>query len=143
MTEEQEVSREYVAPDGTPIVGTLERLIGRAEISGILPSGQPDYEGSTEVFWNDQQTVLHEGKIVYLDDGGRKWTFDQLVPADEWKEPIPTEEELREQFDTKDGWGEHPDHSMSAWRLEVENGDCRAGYWEWVVSQLEQAREDA
>lgn len=32
---------------------------------------------------------------------------------------------------------------MSAWRLEVENGDCRAGYWEWVVSQLEQAREDA
>ena len=32
-------------------------------------------------------------------------------------------------------WGEHPDHPVSDWRSEVDNGDTRQGYWEWVESQ--------
>jgi len=32
---------------------------------------------------------------------------------------------------------------MSAWHVEVENENCRAGYWDWVISQLKQATKDA
>ena len=137
------ISQAYVSPTGSPILGTLEHLTGRAEISGIFPTGEPEYEGSTEVFWDDQRSVLRNDKLVYLDEDGREWTFDQLVPASEWKKPGPTAEQLREKYDNKDGLGEHPDHPMSAWHVEVENGNCRAGYWDWVTSQLKQAPEDA
>ena len=34
-------------------------------------------------------------------------------------------------------WGEHPDHPVSDWRYEVDNGDTRQGYWEWAQSQSE------
>jgi hypothetical protein len=39
-------------------------------------------------------------------------------------------------------WGEHPDHSRSAWRLEVEAEGTSLGYWDWVIAQIEQADED-
>lgn len=34
-------------------------------------------------------------------------------------------------------WGEHPLHKVADWQLEVANGDTRAGYWDWVISELE------
>lgn len=33
-------------------------------------------------------------------------------------------------------WGEHPEHPLSDWRYEVQNGDTRLGYWEWVAARL-------
>lgn len=36
-----------------------------------------------------------------------------------------------------DYWGEHPDHPLDDWRYEVQNGDTRMGYWEWVMARLE------
>ena len=36
-----------------------------------------------------------------------------------------------------DLWGEHPKHSKSDWKYEVENGDTMLGYWEWVQCRLE------
>ena len=45
--------------------------------------------------------------------------------------------------DEHDGiWGEHPEHSLSDWRYEVENNDTRLGYWDWVLSAIEQAEVD-
>jgi hypothetical protein len=35
-------------------------------------------------------------------------------------------------------WGEHPDYPVSDWRAEVSNNDTRLGYWDWVMSQMEQ-----
>lgn len=32
---------------------------------------------------------------------------------------------------------EHPDYTREDWREEVENGDTRLGYWEWVMHQVE------
>lgn len=70
----------YLSPNGVPINGTLERLTGRAEISGIDPeTGAPEYSGGTEIFYNDQQTVERGGMIVFLDEAGDEWTFDQLA----------------------------------------------------------------
>ncbi|MCO5145399.1 MAG: hypothetical protein M9895_04365 [Aquamicrobium sp.] len=74
--------KTYLSPDGSEILGTLETLIGRAEIIGINDDGTPEYQGGTEVFWNAQKTVRRDGQIVYLDEAGREWTFDELVPAD-------------------------------------------------------------
>ena len=54
-----------------------------------------------------------------------------------------TAEQLREKYDDEDGWGEFPEFTMDAWREEVANGDTRSGYWDWVVSQLEQVAAEA
>lgn len=31
-------------------------------------------------------------------------------------------------------WNEHPEYPASQWKAEVENGDTRLGYWEWIVN---------
>lgn len=78
---------DYLSPNGSPIIGTLERLSGRAEISGIDPTtGEPEYSGGTAIFYDDQETVQRDGKIVFLDNGGDEWTFDQLALVDEAEE---------------------------------------------------------
>lgn len=75
--------KQYRSPTGSPILGTLERLFGRAEIVGIEDDGTPEYEGTTEIFWDDQKTILKDEKIVFLDEDGAEWTFDQLVAVDQ------------------------------------------------------------
>lgn len=74
----------YISPNGSEILGTLERMSDRAEITGIDPkTGEPDYEGTTEIFYDDQETVMRGGKIVFLDESGDEWTFDQLTLAED------------------------------------------------------------
>ncbi len=34
-------------------------------------------------------------------------------------------------------WGEHPDHTLKDWQLEVQNNDTRLAYWEWAFNQEE------
>ena len=33
-------------------------------------------------------------------------------------------------------WGEHTDFPLADWIAEVQAGDTRQGYWEWVVLQV-------
>jgi hypothetical protein len=53
-----------------------------------------------------------------------------------------TAQELREKYDTEEGWGQHPRFTMEDWRNEVSNEDTRIGYWDWVEKSLAYA-EDA
>jgi hypothetical protein len=39
-----------------------------------------------------------------------------------------TAQELREKYDTEEGWGQHPRFTMEGWRNEVSNEDTRIGY---------------
>lgn len=39
--------------------------------------------------------------------------------------------------------GEHPEFPASDWKYEVDNGDTRRGYWDWVAAGLEQQADDA
>lgn len=39
-------------------------------------------------------------------------------------------------------WGEHPEHTRWGWQLDVDEGNTSLGYWEWVVSILEQEEMD-
>jgi hypothetical protein len=43
----------------------------------------PEYSGETEIWWNDQKTILREGKIVFVDEDNKVWTFDQLTVLEE------------------------------------------------------------
>ncbi|MCK0441260.1 hypothetical protein MUG78_17820 [Gordonia alkaliphila] len=38
-------------------------------------------------------------------------------------------------------WREHRDWPVESWQYEVANGDTRQGYWEWVLKNIEEARE--
>jgi hypothetical protein len=71
------------APDGTLILGTLERLSGRAEISGATrnPDGkyELDYSGGTEIFYDDQVTEMRDGQRVFLDEAGEEYLENELV----------------------------------------------------------------
>jgi hypothetical protein len=76
-------------PDGKPILGTLERLEGRgeAETYEVQEDGSldPEWSGSTEVFWDGQTTATTpDGKVIYLDSEGQEWTLDQLTQI-----PVP------------------------------------------------------
>lgn len=83
-------TRDYCAPNGDRIIGTLERLYAVARISGIYQTGEPHHEGLNDVDWNSQETVLRDGAALFVDDGGRYWTFAQLIARpddiedDEW-----------------------------------------------------------
>jgi hypothetical protein len=39
-------------------------------------------------------------------------------------------------------WGEHPDHSISDWKYEIENDHTRLGYWDWVAFMLNEDVND-
>ena len=46
-------------------------------------------------------------------------------------DPVTTSE--IEQFKEEYGhWGEHPDFPVQDWQAEVQEGETRLGYWEWV-----------
>ncbi|MDG2570829.1 hypothetical protein P7L87_25085, partial [Vibrio parahaemolyticus] len=40
-------------------------------------------------------------------------------------------------------WDDHPDYPSDGWKYEVENGDTRRGYWDWVAAKLEEAGEQS
>ncbi len=78
--------KSYVAPTGAAIIGTVERVLGCATIAGIDPAtGEPEYDGNgTTMYWDCSETQKRDGKILFQDEAGDEWTFDQLIPADEY-----------------------------------------------------------
>lgn len=54
-----------------------------------------------------------------------------------------TADELQQRYaEAYRRWGEHPRFSRNGWLHEVANGDTQRGYWDWVVSQIEQEGND-
>jgi hypothetical protein len=84
-----------VSQKGTLIVATLERLSGRALIVPSSVRAEPtggfsfDYEGTTDIFWDDQRTVTQDDERVFLDEEGEEYLESalQLVPQNEEKSP--------------------------------------------------------
>lgn len=75
--------KQYQSPHGSPIVGTSDTVPVTAFIHGISYDGKPDYQGSSEVYWDDQKTRTRGGKILFIDEAGDEWTFDQLTEVTE------------------------------------------------------------
>ena len=73
---------------GARIRGTYERLHGVAEAAegsfrrAANGNIEFDYEGETEVFWDDSTIVERDGKFVYLDEHGHDITQDNIILMD-------------------------------------------------------------
>ena len=87
-----------VSQKGTLIVATLERLSGRALIVPSSVRAEPtggfsfDYEGTTDIFWDDQRTVTQDDERVFLDEDGEEHLESELrlVPQQQEQELPPT-----------------------------------------------------
>ena len=108
-----------VSPKGTLIVATLERLSGRALIVPSSVRAEPtggfsfDYEGTTDIFWDDQRTVTQDDERVFLDEDGEEHLESELrlVPQQQEQELPPTPP---------------PDESGSVITVTVEGGVVQA-----------------
>ncbi|MBY5537713.1 hypothetical protein HFO58_31985 [Rhizobium leguminosarum] len=71
----------FTSPNGHPIVGTAETVLATAWISSIDPETQePEYEGGTQIYWDTQESLTRDGKLLFVCSEGEEWTFDQLLP---------------------------------------------------------------
>ena len=70
---------QYKGPNGEHILGTLEALSAVAIISGVKEDGTIEYEGSTDIFWDDQKTVIKDGERVFVDPNGNLFLESQLT----------------------------------------------------------------
>ena len=63
---------------------------GRRTAAGVLVDADGnvefDYDGETEVFWDDSTIVKRDGKIVYLDEHGHDITQDNIILVDKLPE---------------------------------------------------------
>jgi hypothetical protein len=76
--------KTYQSPNGSTITEILEQVHCGAAIESISDDGKTVvYSGGTDVFWDDQKPVVREGKLIFLDDNGDEWTFDQLTAVEE------------------------------------------------------------
>ena len=79
-----------VSPAGKIVTGTLEQLSGRANlVPGSARKNETggvefEYEGSTDLFWEEQRTVIRDGELVFLDEAGNDYLESELrlVPAE-------------------------------------------------------------
>lgn len=84
-----------VAPDGTPISGTVERIAGTALIDEFSWSRNEDgtlsfeHSGYTEVNWDSETTMTRKGRPIYEDEEGRRWPESaiRLVDVDAEDDP--------------------------------------------------------
>ena len=73
-------------------MGTLELLKGVAGVTGVMKGEGPEleltYEGSTDIWWNDQKTKREAGERLYVDRDDLVWRESQLM-----LEPLPADEQ--------------------------------------------------
>lgn len=78
------MKQAYVKGTDIRIIGTLERIPGRAEIAGFKDSlTDIEWAGGTEVFWDDMKSETRKGSLVYLDEDGAEHLADELELRDE------------------------------------------------------------
>lgn len=77
--------QRYISPNGNLIVAILESTPCSVGIEGISADGtEVEYDGNgSTMFWDDQKAVKRNGSLVFLDEEGGQWSFDQLSVAPE------------------------------------------------------------
>lgn len=91
-----------MSPHFEELTGTYERLYGEAEIASATRHAEgggltKEYNGSTEVFWNEQRTVkAPDGSDTWLDESGTEYPESQiiLVPEHFIQEEAPVRQAL-------------------------------------------------
>lgn len=127
---------------------TLYERLNSSQISlGDLTESDLDLSFEREAML-DAMRLLHNIHRV-LD--GKEWDSDTasdiaslltaqgMVIAEPRDDCELTADELQQRYaDADGGWGEHPRYARSVWKGYVSCNDTQRGYWDWVVSMLEQ-----
>lgn len=74
--------RDFLAPNGVPIVAVLESVHCKANLQAITKRDGKliyEYDGQTDIFWDEQRPVERDGGPVFLDAEGDEWTARQLL----------------------------------------------------------------
>lgn len=79
--------KKLCAPNGKRIIGTSEILKGIAFImneGNTVTETEPgtftfEYEGSTDVDWNSQETATDDGERIFVDEDRSIWLERDLV----------------------------------------------------------------
>jgi len=83
-----------LSPKGTVIIATLERLSGCSLIVPGSVRAEPaggfsfDYEGNTDIYWDEQRTVIENDQRVFVDEEGIEYPENELrlVPQQQEQE---------------------------------------------------------
>jgi len=92
------------------------------------------WEKLTPEDWTHMLAMATRHPGVYKDDidAIKKWLNDA---SDDEKELPPDDFQASQGY-----WAEYPGYPSAAWRAEVDAGDTRHSYWDWVQDQW--AEED-
>ena len=63
-----------------PARGTLEKVLAIAALSDIETDGTCEYEGTTEILWDTQKTVIDGEKITLVCRNGHEWVSEMHDP---------------------------------------------------------------
>lgn len=88
MAEGKNMSIQLKSPTGQLVIGTLESLTGTAMVDGwTIEDGKlvPEYEGTTEIEWDNQHTKLDErtGAMLVVDEAGEIWSVTECEQVSE------------------------------------------------------------
>lgn len=80
--------KQMIAPDGAKIVGTKEHVPGCAHVKGFSNKGEPDYAGSSDMWWDDSTTQYHENQegnesMIVVDENGEEHVASDCTLVDE------------------------------------------------------------
>lgn len=113
------------APNGQEITGTLETVLGTAEIDHFIKNDEGnfdhEYGGYTDVHWDSQRSFLREGSKIYVTEDRSEWLIGQL-----------RFEEIKEEGDSEG----QPGPTYSVWISEpVDSSDGMNPIWRWQHEQ--------
>lgn len=110
-----------------------------AYVNGFAPDGSPDYGGESKLEWDSQRLNPSVSMPYRCNNCGEE--FEKPTPVPETgPEREMTPAQLQAKYDNLaegTNWGEHPRFTMEAWRFEVQEGNTRVGYWEWVATMIQ------
>jgi hypothetical protein len=74
-----------VAPNGERIIGTFEQVPGAALATTFELDSEgkirPEYEGTTELYWDEQESKMLYGQVQYVGEDGMIWLENQVKPV--------------------------------------------------------------
>lgn len=75
--------KEYTAPDGAKIIGTLQTVLAVARIEAIeSTTGEAIYTGDADIKWETMRTIMKRQQPTFVDEHGRYWRLPDLHPID-------------------------------------------------------------
>lgn len=73
---------QYRSPTGAMIIGLARVADVTTFVAGFRPDGTPVLEAEHQVDWSSLQDKLRHGRLLFRDEAGAAWPFDQLTRVD-------------------------------------------------------------